>query len=749
MITLKNIQKSYGNKVILKDLSVDFSGKSTIYSILGKSGSGKTTLLNMLFGIDQDFKGEFLLDGKNVKEFSSKDWDTVRNEVMQIVYQDYKLIDDFTVYDNLLFAMNDCRGDVEKTIDDALIKMDLLETKKLPVKQISGGQKQRLAMARACINKQKILLLDEPTGNLDDDSTKNIMEYIKKVSREDGTTIIIITHDTRVLDYVDIVYNLENFTLHKAVNNEAADGDEIKKVDGEEKNINTAVVSKKKKIKRASSLSFVFNSIMTSKKEIILAYIPLVLMFSAFILAFNFIMYTYDEQVNDIYMGLNDKTIILANASKYEEFKKDDDKGIVAHNGRSSGNQYIDGKRIYFSNEDVEKINNIDGVKRADFLGESAQIGYLDAHIPFESFSSELRNTKSFKNYEMGRDVSDGTDLRINFYIQPYYIQHEYSNIYNPSDIEIIKGDFPKAINDIIIPNIYAEYLKEELGVDDDGLINKGIVIKIHDSDPRSDKFTEKSYNISGIYKTDYKNVIETGYNIYTGFNSEGAIPKTEKEWNARYKEFVAIQYTEKNDATKEYMSGITKNLDSYKKAMGEGFSNIIIELDSKEDAANVTAKLNEMTPKYVNVSRYYIDNSGDYTKELNGIYAIYIGLIGLVVIMGLIIAFINKGIMLRRNKKMSILYSLGYSKRNVIKLILLEIGILGAISLGISLICVQVLNSEYLQYTFAYESFENILSPSNVILIILFATLMLLISAIWSLLGINKRKLKKYLEVN
>jgi len=140
--------------------------------------------------------------------------------------------------------------------------------------------------------------------------------------------------------------------------------------------------------------------------------------------------------------------------------------------------------------------------------------------------------------------------------------------------------------------------------VDDEGLINKNIVVKIYDSDPESDKFTEVNYKISGIYNTAYKNVVEPGYTIYTGFDSEGAIPKTAKEWNTEYKQFTAIHYTKRNDTTKEYMAGITKDFNSFKKAMGEGFSNIIIELDSKEDAANITVKLNEMAPKYANMSQ-------------------------------------------------------------------------------------------------------------------------------------------------
>jgi len=469
-------------------------------------------------------------------------------------------------------------------------------------------------------------------------------------------------------------------------------------------------------------MSFVLKNIGTSKKEITITYIPLILIFIAFILATSFIITTYDIRNNAVYEGLNDKTIIFTNAS-----------------------EYIDGKRIYFSNEDLKNIRNIDGVKRADFIGETLQTGYKSTRIIFEEFSSEFRGNRSFKNYEKSRSGYTDKKLSVDFAITPYVIQHEYSNIFNPDNLDISNGDFPKLKNDIIIPDIYAEYISEQLGVDYDGLINKDIVIKIDDVDPKSDKVIDTNYRIVGIYKTKYENILQSSYLIYTGYDGESTNPKTEKDWNTSYKEFVTTQSTEENDATKEYMSGITKNLDSYKKAMGDGFSNIIIELNSKNNAESVTAKLDEISPKYVNRSRYSINSFGDYEDSINSIYVILIGLICLAIVMGLVITFINKGLMLKRNKKMSILYSLGYSKGSVIKLILLEIGLLGAISL----IVVQVLNLQFLQYTFAYRYFENMLSPLNIIMIILFVILVLFISEIWAVTGINKRRLKKYLEVN
>lgn len=129
---------------------------------------------------------------------SAKEWDSVRSNLMQIVFQDYKLLENFTVYNNLLYSLNERSKDNLEQIGNLLIEMDLEKVKDTTVSKLSGGEKQRLALARAVINKPKIVLLDEPTGNLDDKNTENIMKYIVKLKNDD-TTFVIITHDSRVI----------------------------------------------------------------------------------------------------------------------------------------------------------------------------------------------------------------------------------------------------------------------------------------------------------------------------------------------------------------------------------------------------------------------------------------------------------------------------------------------------------------------------------------------------------------------
>ena len=105
MIKLQNIQKKYGDKVVLQDVSYSFDKNNIIYTITGKSGSGKTTLFNILFGIDQQFDGMYLFNDRNIKELSETEWDMLRNRSISIVYQDFKLLDKLSVYNNLYFSI--------------------------------------------------------------------------------------------------------------------------------------------------------------------------------------------------------------------------------------------------------------------------------------------------------------------------------------------------------------------------------------------------------------------------------------------------------------------------------------------------------------------------------------------------------------------------------------------------------------------------------------------------------------------
>ena len=170
-------------------------------AIIGKSGAGKSTLLHILAAIDSYDKGSYLVDGVSVGDLKEKDRARFRNQKIGIVMQDYALIDEYTIEENvqipLIFGKvkgNDVR---REKIMTALENVGLAELAKKPVRQLSGGQKQRVAIARALVNNPAFLLADEPTGALDSKTSGEIMDVFEKLN-QGGKTVIIVTHDMEV-----------------------------------------------------------------------------------------------------------------------------------------------------------------------------------------------------------------------------------------------------------------------------------------------------------------------------------------------------------------------------------------------------------------------------------------------------------------------------------------------------------------------------------------------------------------------
>ena len=205
MIQIKNLVKVYNKGktnefCALKgiDLSID---EGEMVAIIGKSGAGKSTLLHILAAIDSYDKGSYLVDGVSVGDLKEKDRARFRNQKIGIVMQDYALIDEYTIEENvqipLIFGKvkgNDVR---REKIMTALKNVGLDELAKKPVRQLSGGQKQRVAIARALVNNPAFLLADEPTGALDSKTSGEIMDVFEKLN-QGGKTVIIVTHGMEV-----------------------------------------------------------------------------------------------------------------------------------------------------------------------------------------------------------------------------------------------------------------------------------------------------------------------------------------------------------------------------------------------------------------------------------------------------------------------------------------------------------------------------------------------------------------------
>ena len=212
---LEKLNKHYldgsGNKLeILKDIEISFEERKTI-SIVGASGSGKSTLLNLLGGLDRPTAGSIFFKGENISDFSSNALSEWRNRRIGFIFQAHHLLPDFTALENITIPALIAEIPIHDYLDDA---KDLLEQVGLKDRmthkpgQLSGGEQQRIAIARALINRPDVILADEPTGNLDNKTGEKVSRLLLDISAKRNATLITVTHNSRLASSMEIQLRL-------------------------------------------------------------------------------------------------------------------------------------------------------------------------------------------------------------------------------------------------------------------------------------------------------------------------------------------------------------------------------------------------------------------------------------------------------------------------------------------------------------------------------------------------------------
>ena len=207
MIEMKGLGKQFQNETQISYRDINFeTGRS--YMLLGASGCGKSTLLNMIAGILSPTVGTIQIDGKDMTAASQKEKDKFHIEKIGYIFQDFKLINEMTVADNI--GILRLEGIDISGMDEILTALDISEKKSAKIKHLSGGQKQRVAIARALVKKPDIILADEPTGNLNFAIGEQVIKELVEVSK--GKTLIAVTHDDRLAKYFDEVIDMNEMT---------------------------------------------------------------------------------------------------------------------------------------------------------------------------------------------------------------------------------------------------------------------------------------------------------------------------------------------------------------------------------------------------------------------------------------------------------------------------------------------------------------------------------------------------------
>lgn len=207
MISIKGVSKKFKNETAIdyKDMTFE-DGKS--YILLGASGCGKSTLLNMIAGILSSEKGEITVDGVDITKITQKEKDLMRIKRIGYIFQDFKLITEMTVIDNINILR--LEGVDTSRADEVLKSLDILDKKNKRVKNLSGGERQRVAIARAIVKSPDIILADEPTGNLNFAIGEAVIKQLTEVAK--GKTLIAVTHDDRLCKYFDYVIDMNEMT---------------------------------------------------------------------------------------------------------------------------------------------------------------------------------------------------------------------------------------------------------------------------------------------------------------------------------------------------------------------------------------------------------------------------------------------------------------------------------------------------------------------------------------------------------
>lgn len=496
MLELKKIKKTYNagglKQNALNSVSIKFR-KSEFVCILGPSGSGKTTLLNVLGGLDNYDDGDLIINGKSTKNFGCKDWDEYRNNVIGFIFQNYNLIGHISVLANVELSLklsNVPKKERKKRALEVLEKVGLKNHIYKKPNELSGGQMQRVAIARSLVNDPEIILADEPTGALDTKTSKDIMDLIKKVS--DGKLVIMVTHnETLAKEYATRIINLEDGKITGDTN--PYDEKEVEKKDYK---------FRKTKMSFKEALLLSLNNILTKKgRTLLTAFASSIgIIGIALILALS---NGFDKKVNEYEKGIMSAMPIIIS----KESMNMDEETISNLKGEN--------KTEYPSEEYVmSKKDDMDLMTRTNNLTKD-YIDYIMKTPKEYAYGVTFYSAKSFNIINEDKELIDSS--KVNLGSVPYSFDKTVPNQVLEAYYDVLKGRMPQSKDELVlIVNAYNEVdesVLKALGLDGkekisfDEILNSTLKIVPNDS-------LYKEYNGLFIKNNNMNELYENSINL-------------------------------------------------------------------------------------------------------------------------------------------------------------------------------------------------------------------------------------------
>ena len=699
MLKLENITKIYEGKnfkqIALNDVTLAFRNNEFV-SILGPSGSGKTTLLNIIGGLDKYTYGNLIIDGVSTKKYKERDWNNYRSKKVGFIFQSYNLINHQTVLSNVLLSLNIAGKPKKESIKLAkkVLKDVGLENyiKKKP-KELSGGQMQRVAIARALVTNPDIILCDEPTGALDSQTSIQIMELLKEISKE--KLVIMVTHNVTLANkYSDRVIALNDGVITYDTSPYEVENYSLKKIKNKRKTMN-----------KFTSLSLSFNNLLTKKSRTLLT--------------------SFAGSIGIIGIAL-----VLSLSKGTQKYINKIEKNTFSKYPISIMESYIDYQNMFDKEKESCKNGSICSIN--DLTNNVVNDNKINSISKFSNILKQ--NYENINNYTL--DINYNYNIDLNIYKDNKMIENsslyfkEFFNNNSPllKEYTLIYGKLPEKYNEIVI--VTDENGKLPLSLMKSLFINEDIdlskIINISYEKIIDSKFKLVSETSYYIYENDtwqyiknnrdkINDILDKSINLkITGIlklnkdaiiSESGFIGYSKKLINYLNDE-VNSSNIKKSILENKDINPLTNNLYdenmTYEMLLDKNPIKIDIypkDYKSKEKIESIIKKYNEENSNdkvyYTDYLKVFLNSITSLIKMITYVLTAFIGVS--LIVSSIMISIITYISVLERTKEIGILRSLGASKKDIKNIFKAETIIIGTISgfigVGVTLLLNKVID--------------------------------------------------------